>query len=583
MKLTSLLVAAAVVLTVLSQAHADEDATPPVITFSPSGAGVVNTLFLNGDGSYNVGIEVTYTLGSTTVTLRPGVNGQVISNLAILHNHSTNNANFNIAKSANGAMTFGGVALMGWDGRNTGNVIITELRTTGNVGTIEVNSIVDSDHLSVDIGGNLTGALRLIKAPSGLAFPQLEARVRGNLLGVIDGPTGTNWNFTIERLEVDGNIGTSSTSVNIWPRGDIKRISAGGAVYANIDATKYVATGDIGHIGCAGSALSGSVKARKFAAISPSGFTPGLFVTAVTGDLDANITLTNAMDREIRVGRSFLTGRTIALPADGLVGQVILNGGNNSTGASWAGTVTLNNASLTNVPYYSNTVEDVGGGSVGLASFHLHDSSCEPPSNSTVVLHVSPTCTLEGDPTCVDLLACVSSPNIARMRFYGPLEDLAASNAAISADTAVTVQRRALVSNPTPWESISDTASEYKLQLEGTTSVSSRTQLRFFRADAEDFYHGYEYRVSRKNGQTALKCRGVTGTPVVADFAYTFAIFFDCRGGLVDVFDMDEDGILSYADIYAWMADQQDFNGDGADQNDLATLIQAILDYEAGA
>lgn len=92
-----------------------------------------------------------------------------------------------------------------------------------------------------------------------------------------------------------------------------------------------------------------------------------------------------------------------------------------------------------------------------------------------------------------------------------------------------------------------------------------------------------EFQVSLKSGQTALKSLGVTSTPTVGTFTYQFAIVFDCRGGLLEVFDMNEDGILNYADIYAWLLENEDFDGDGPDPEDLATLINAILAYQAGA
>lgn len=218
MPMKSLTLSAAVIALVGSFAHA----APPVVTVSPSNGGSAS-LFERGDGSYIIGIHITNISGSTNVTIRPGANNQVIHSLNVLHDQSTNNATFNIAK--NGSNTFGVLRLMGWDARNTGNVYIAELRTSGNVGTVEVNSIFDLDDTSIDIGGDVTSRIKMIKAPIDLPTAQLEARIRGNLLGVIDGPDGTNWGFSIERLVVDQDIGTSTAQTNIWPRGNIKRLN----------------------------------------------------------------------------------------------------------------------------------------------------------------------------------------------------------------------------------------------------------------------------------------------------------------------------------------------------------------------
>jgi len=113
-----------------------------------------------------------------------------------------------------------------------------------------------------------------------------------------------------------------------------------------------------------------------------------------------------------------------ALPT-GLVGQIIINGGNNENAEDfWAGTVEIG-SSVTlgeglggddEAPHYNRLPADLGGGSVGLAPFGLHGTACVPP-HDTIGLR------LQDQLVYTDFDVENSRP--VRIRSYGPVTSTA--------------------------------------------------------------------------------------------------------------------------------------------------------------
>lgn len=453
---------------------------------------------------------------------------------------------------------------------------IVRLDTQGAIsGTITHNPTADANGPTLgyikaqSISGNVTawgGNIGTVDVSSSISG--LIASNQG-FIGIVKGPTPTSHPIitstaVIESGGVDSN-GNNMTEVHCSSfAGLLRKYGGSQPQYAKV-GTFDVASTD----------FSGTAHLAGFTTFT------------INRDLSGTINFSPSFpeDKRLTIGRSLASTGVINVPAEAMLGQVFINKNNAASPnvGTWAGAFNVGGVPLANAPYYTNTFADIGGGAVGLATFHLHEESCLPPHNSVMALHVGPTCLLEGDPTCLDLLTCVTVPEAAGLEFYGPLADLAANNAPIDAAQALVVKVRALVSNPTPWGSVPDTASDYKIQLEGTGTDADRRTLVLTRDDDGPLGVDAEFQVSLKSGQTALKSFGVTSTPTVGTFTYQFAIVFDCRGGLLEVFDMNEDGILNYADIYAWLLENEDFDGDGPDPEDLATLINAILAYQAGA
>jgi len=87
----------------------------------------------------------------------------------------------------------------------------------------------------------------------------------------------------------------------------------------------------------------------------------------------------------LRIGDNF--SGTVSLPANGLKGQIIVNADNNSTPGTWTGTVNVGTIQLKpnntaspqdTAPYYRRLPSELGGGSVGLAPYHLHINASFP-------------------------------------------------------------------------------------------------------------------------------------------------------------------------------------------------------------
>jgi len=130
-------------------------------------------------------------------------------------------------------------------------------------------------------------------------------------------------------------------------------------------------------------------------------------------ELDADITLT---------GPYINPNKSIEVPVGGLKTQIIINA-DNDPDADWGNGAVVKvgfdgdpEQVILTGPGYTNTAESLGGGSVGLAPFDLHDESCAPPNGETVLLK-------DADPDLV-----------VKLRHYGPIT--------LNANAPVTIERR---------------------------------------------------------------------------------------------------------------------------------------------
>ena len=390
----------------------------------------------------------------------------------------------------------------------TGEIRIDNLTLLEDLGSVTAHTIVNANVR------NAYGTITLLDRGAGNSSNINTMRVNGNITGniicqyggILGGIIGING------LRVDGSIGTSGTPVNIWTRDDIRYLFVPtGAIFADIDVGKYSggSSNDIGRIE-ARDGVTGSVKARKFADIAGSGNAPGLYITGSTGDLAANITLTQAMDRDIRVGRSFTSGNTITLPSAGLTGQIIINQQNVS--GAWSGAITVGGVTLSPTPSYSNLAADIGGGAAGLAKFGLHGESSAPVNGSAF------TYTPAGCPNSA-ILCNTDSPGGAGLvndnrdrwaliRHYGRVS-LPSGGAG-----AVTVERR-----PYGGSTWTDVSSNYVADVytSGAGSDAGGRVLRVKRNTAvcadEYFPLNYDYRIKPVAGK--VKSANVEGPPDV--------------------------------------------------------------------
>ncbi len=236
----------------------------------------------------------------------------------------------------------------------------------------------------------------------------------------------------------NGAIGSSTSTVNIWAKTAIQRVDAR-QIWANIDARRNggdPANSQVWRVSATNGDFTGSINARRLDGSTNA--TPGLFVP--NGNLNADITLTDALRRPISVSGSLPNGRVISMVrsigdngimnfgsvagrievtqsinrsitvAGALTGQIVIGesipnpygitvgsiGGTgqiivnatNTTG-TWTGPVTVGPSGSQIVlddgasqpyqaPYYAALSSTLGGGSVGLVPYGLHKEDCEP-------------------------------------------------------------------------------------------------------------------------------------------------------------------------------------------------------------
>jgi hypothetical protein len=203
------------------------------------------------------------------------------------------------------------------------------------------------------------------------------------------------------------------------------------------------------------------------------------------------------------------------LPVGGLTSQITVNR-DNLSGGTWTAPIKIGpNGNPSQVvlsnPGYTQTAASLGGGSVGLVPFALHDESCAPANGGHAIV-------------------TGGSAPVVRLRHYGPLTWTTGlpvtikSRAACSNDSFVAV-------NPSP------TSQDFALDDDNPNGSDPMRTL----VVTYDFQPGQEYEIEPTAN---LTCEGAAGDPAVAwDAAYTFTVVSQCYAdvngsGVVDVDDL---------------------------------------------
>ena len=424
----------------------------------------------------------------------------------------------------------------------SGSVALVELRVAGDLGADlgPAGDAVVVDQVGIiDVGGNVLDGISV----SGNRLDTLI--VNGDLKGSI-----TLGNGTIGSVDVEGNItGPSGDPVNIWARNGIERITAA-SINANIDAAYAGGAGNLGFMSITTGGFVGSLRAQNV--LNPN-VGEGILMA---GDLDADIEIVNdvlepiQIDGELRSGRTLnVLGRLlddgtnnglISLPAGGLKGQIIINGGNDS--GEWQGPVSVGGVSLLPRPTYAQLSGTLGGGAVGKAPFALHDEDCLPPNGSGLLV----------------IQDLVSGSAAITLRHYGPISnDTAASPVVVK------------------WNCGSSWVDATMLFSVTESPNGNRRELRVGAApgmtDASFMAGEYCIRpVLDLSNPDRLRCDDVVGRPVVADYDYRFSLFHDCNGNQIADPEDIEAGIAAdcnnndrpdSCDIASGIS--EDINGDG--------------------
>ncbi|HBS28240.1 MAG TPA: hypothetical protein DEB06_02040 [Phycisphaerales bacterium] len=503
-----------VVALLLGAATASEGVAQIVISTDPS-PGPTWTVTPGAGGKWVVTLTTTIAAQPTTFTVRGAAADRIES---VTVNASVPQIVFVEVRGYNLGTTIQSVDLID-RGTGTSTVVLKDLRTSGNVGTILVNTIN-----AMTVGGDLTGGIQLLQRASGgestLISGTVNGRIRGDVLcdfGAIFGLTAT------------GGVGTSSIPVLVRTQQNLVRLTAG-EIYADITTLSNGGSGLTGKIETTVGPFVGSLSTYELTTTGVN--EPGVITVAT--DLDADLSFVNHIrnnnngqpvvnvggrfraGREIRIGKSLVTGAEMRIAqAGGLEGMILVNA--SDIGGSWFGEVRVGGGLLGPKPAYSATGASVGGGTVGAVPFHVHGSDSLPPAGAVLSAGAVPT---------------TGSPLL--LRFYGPVEWNT------GAGMPVTVERRPIAS-PTAW---TDVTSCFFAGREQVASPDPSVVAIF---PIGDMARGFVYRVTpRLAGAATLRCAlGLALNPVVATPTsdFTFTLLGGCNG------DADGSGAVDFDDI----------------------------------
>lgn len=422
-------------------------------------------------------------------------------------------------------------------------------------------------------------------------------------------------NGGIVSIESGGNITGDISASN----GFITAISAGGAIFGpvtsnnitagtgigSIDAVIGInsvidANGPISRVMVSGTGnLRGSISASS---ITSGNVNDGIIVT--NGRLFADITTTGNVSRQISVrgtgdplgtlegaidiGGVLTAGTTITIerslvgtisfPANGLQGQIIVNGDN--VGGTWSGSVVVGAIQLdpgqsldaNKAPYYTRLASTLGGGSVGLAPFHLHGSNCTPshdPDGAGIGI--------DADVINADTDAHVFCT------FYGPIARATPGN---TWKQHFNIWCRPLGSTSCTWFQVNDA---FAVSGPGEGTWGEPRALGLARASSDIFIAPGIYRVEPVAADS-VRCAGVTSSPAVVwpeitcdDSGIGLGYVFKVTGEGADchLADFNHSGGVTVQDIFDFLAAY--FASDpSADVNNSGSVsVQDIFDFLA--
>lgn len=440
-------------------------------------------------------------------------------------------------------------------GASTSTCILLDLRTTGNVGTLRINTIAGAS-----IGGDVTGSITLPPRSSGGESSLIAAAVTGRIKGNVLVDYGSIYN-----LGALGGVGMAGAPVQVRSQGHVARLSAK-EIFADITTIANSGWGYTGTIETTFGPFVGSLTTSRIDNISPT--EPGNLI--VNGDLDANVTVLSHIaapnngnpavriagrlmqGRTFRVGSSLNTGATFQVQTPGgLQGQLLVNSQN--IGGNWSGQVAVGGPVLGPVPMYSATSASIGGGAAGHVPFHLHVADASPPASTVISTAAAPRPSLP-----------------IRLRWYGPVMWTPGQAPLIIEANPLTA--------PGLW--INQTSC-FTIAREPGSQPSMNVVAAY---PAAALPGGYTYRVRPVVlGPAALLCDlSLPVNPSVADDAglYSFTITAGCPG------DADANGVVNFTDISTVLSNwstspaclsTNDVNHDGVvNFSDITTVLSAF-------
>lgn len=370
----------------------------------------------------------------------------------------------------------------------TAETILNKVQTLEDIGSVQVEAIGD-----LLAGRDIIGPVIATTANNSIRGIT-NARAGRHIINDV---TAENGRILVIYAQT-GNIGAPGKPIAIRARHHVYHVE-GINVYADINTRVNGGAG--GLFALIAQQFHGSVECEKLI------FNQWL-------SMEGFILITNQFSGDIVLGKSFATAsQYIQLPVTGLTGQIIFNADNAANG-SWTSPVRLGpngnpNQIVLSSPTYAYGPSVLGGGSVGLVPFRLHNQACVPANGANV--QVSP-----------------NSPSLTvQLRHYGPVT--------WSGGIPLTIERRAAGSaQPFVNVPLSDFAA--------TRSASNANVMNIAAAPGRPgFAPGYDYRI-RPTSQ--LLCEVPAAPPVQWNNDYVITITIPpCDG------DINGDGVVNVSDL----------------------------------
>lgn len=476
----------------LCSAHAHAIITIKKANGDPVPNGAATITFLPDIGEYEIHLLQLYNPNLDSVFEIRGNGGEIISLVSIDVNGPVAGSPVivRILSDAPGGIA----AVRGILETGSAETILAKVQVNLDIGWIEVEAIGD-----LIAGRDVLGPITATTANNSIRGVSTVTANR-HILGDVMADNGR----ILLVNAVNGNIGSAAQPVFIRAKHSVYHVM-GHDVYADINC-RYN-NGNGGSWALIADRFYGTMNARNL-------------IFNQYNNLDAVYKITQAFSGRITIGQSYTSAAQVievpALNLGGLGGQIIINA-DNLPGGTWNAPVRLGPAgaagsiTLTG-PRYSQTNTSLGGGSVGLVPFRLHDQSCIPANGSSIQLIPNAT------------------PLTVQLRHFGPLKWNAKMNAPVTIERRTAGTQNAYVVVPAGNFSFNISPDDANVFLVGPTVVAG-----------SGFVPGYHYRV---RATTDLKSDVPAKPAVVWDSDYLLTVTIPpCPG------DVDTSGTVNINDL----------------------------------
>lgn len=333
------------------------------------------------DISFRVGpSDGTQNSVSSPVVRVQATNGEVINSITVEIDLPIGASRVNLLVNGTGAGLSGVGSISRDDAESLGGELWVQAIIAINsvFGTIDAHRVLyvetTSDLSDGDISATITESTSAISTSD-----QVVIRAAANITGDLTLKT------PVDDIHAAGHVGDPLDPIIITCDREVDSIEAGLDVGAEITINAASGTGLLRRMSA--HCFVGELTAEGIENASGG----GIFLSA---DLQADVTLNSTvLEKPIIIGWELADGFIIWLKAeDGLGegGQISINNNDDAMTLAWLGSVKVGTSSpvtITADPDYTHTAESLGGGSIGLAPFYLHDESCEPENGGDAILY----------------------------------------------------------------------------------------------------------------------------------------------------------------------------------------------------